>query len=80
MKEKLGSMNFAVVTFAVDLQHWPESYLLNLDSALTRGRNGEDFLLPASPAPPLVFILRPRPASPRKKLSPPRPAFSRYFD
>jgi hypothetical protein len=29
-----------------------------------RGRNGEDFLLPASP----------RPASPRKKLSPPRPA------
>ncbi len=31
----VGSMNFAVVTFPVDLQHWPKSYLLNLDSALT---------------------------------------------
>jgi hypothetical protein len=50
---------------------------------ITRGQSGEDFLLPASPrpeksfprfAPPLIFIFRLRPASPRKNLSPLRPA------
>jgi hypothetical protein len=50
---------------------------------ITRGRSGEDFLLPASPrpeksfprfAPPLIFIFCPHPASPRKNLSPLRPA------
>jgi hypothetical protein len=35
---------------------------------------GRIFYSPPRPAPSLVFILRPRPASSRKKLSPPRPA------
>jgi hypothetical protein len=43
-------MNFAVVTFTVDLQHWPKSYLLNLDSAFT--------LTPLTPHPHPLFIMK----------------------
>jgi hypothetical protein len=48
-----------------------KNYLLVL---VTEAETGRIFYSPLRPAPPLIFIFRPRPASPRKKLSPLRPA------
>ncbi len=46
--------------------------LKKIECVVTRGRNGEDFLLPASPRPVSGFYFASPPASPRKKLCPPR--------